>query len=129
MPVENDIPTHLNIPIDPKLRYLAELASRACGVSLTGYVEEAIRESFRRVSLDEFPELSEEPEVRELTRTEILAKFKKRSSTIANPLSDVADGLWSEHPFIRLQLLALSGLDHLMSEDDKTIWDYLFTRK
>jgi hypothetical protein len=129
MPADSDIPTHLNIRLDPKLRYLAEIACQAENMNLTEYVENALRDSFKNVSVDRFPELSEEPDNRELSPAERLEKFKKRATIVLNPLSDVADGLWSEYPSIRLQLLAVSGLDHLMSEKDKLLWDYLFSRK
>ena len=36
--------------------------------------------------------------------------------------------LWSEDPFVRLQLLNVSGREHLMSEEDKAIWRYLFAQ-
>jgi hypothetical protein len=114
--------------IDPKLRYLTDLAVRASGKSLTDYIESALMESFKHVSLDQFPELSEEPNFYELTPAERQERFRKRDTTISSPLSDSAERLWSEHPFVRVQLLVLSGLDHLMSEDDKAVWNYLFTR-
>jgi hypothetical protein len=115
--------------IDPKLRYLTDLAARARNVSLTEYIEEVLWESFKRVSIDQFPELNEEPNSRELSRAELLEKFKKRSAVVTNPLSDVSDGLWSEHPFVRLQLLAVSGLDHLMSHEDNALWEYIVSRR
>lgn len=128
MPADTQIPTHLNMRIDPKVRYLTELAARANSMSLTDYIESALQESFKRVSVDQFPELSEEPNVYELSPVERQERFRKRQTTIANPLSEVGDRLWSEHPFVRLQLLAVSGLDHLMGEE-KRVWDYLFTRR
>ena len=128
MSIENEIPTHLNMRIDPKLRYLTEIAARARHMSLTDYIEDSLRESFKKVSVDEFPELSEEPEVYELSPAQRQEKFRKRRDTVSNPLSEVADRLWSENAIVRLQLLALSGFDHLMSDDDKRLWKHIHSR-
>lgn len=130
MSIDLEIPTHLNIRIDPKLRYLIELAARAKGkdVSLTDYIESALWESFKRVSIDPLPGFDEELEVRELSPAERLEKLKRRKETTSNPLFEVADQLWSEYPLKRLELLATYA-EHLMSEDDHAIWNYLFTRK
>jgi uncharacterized protein (DUF1778 family) len=125
----SEIPTHLNMRIDPKLRYLADLAARARGKSLTDYIEAAIQESFKTVSLDQFPELTEEPNVYELSPQERQERFKARRERISSPLSDYADSLWSENPLVRLQMLSLSGFDHLVSEDDKATWKYILSRR
>lgn len=126
MAIDLEIPTHLNMRIDPRLRYLTEIAARARRMSLTEYIEDALRQSFKNVSVDEFPELSEEPEVYELSPAQRQEKFRKRRDTVSNPLSEIADRLWSENPLVRLQLLALSGFDHLMSDRDKGLWKHLF---
>lgn len=128
MPIENQIATHLNIRIDPKLRYLTEIAARARRMSLTEYIEDALRESFKRVSLDEFPELGDEPEVYELSPAQRQERFKKRRETVSNPLSEVGDKLWSEHPFVRIQMLMAFGFDHLLSDEDRRIWRHVFAR-
>ena len=127
MPVETEIPTHLNMRIEPKLRYLADLAARATGTSLTEYIEEALWQSFAKVSLDQFPELNEEPNsLLKLSAVERQAHFRKRGELITNPLSTVGERLWSEHPFARIQLLIVGGFEHLMSDDERTIWDHAF---
>ncbi|WP_263355275.1 hypothetical protein [Acidicapsa acidisoli] len=128
MPVNNDIPTHLNIRLDPKLRYITELAARARGVTITAYVESALQDSFNKVSVNPMAAWNEEPEVRELSFAERMEKFKARSLTVSDPLSDFATALWSEHPWIRLQTLARS-FDHLLSDDDRKIWDYVLSRR
>jgi uncharacterized protein (DUF1778 family) len=128
MSIDREIPTHLNMRIDPKLRYLAELAARATRKSMTDYIEAAIWESFKTVDLARFPEMDEEPNVREVSPQERLEMLKNRDAKVAQPLSDFADRLWSEHPFQRLQLVMLFA-EHLKSEEDETIWKYLFTRK
>jgi hypothetical protein len=130
MPTNNEIPTHLNMRIDPKLRYLADLAARATGVSLTDYIEAAIWQSFAKVSLDQLPmpEGGEEPNYLTLSPTERQARFRKRASVVTNPLSDVGDRLWSEHPFARIQLLVVAGFDHLLGDEERRIWDYAFSR-
>jgi hypothetical protein len=124
--IENEIPTHLNIRIDPKLRYLTEVAARARHMSLTEYIEDALKQSFNKVSVDEFPELGKEPEVYELSPMQRQEKFRKRRDLVSNPLAEVADRLWSEHPIVRLQLLALSGFEHLMSDEDKRLWKHIY---
>jgi hypothetical protein len=130
MSIDLEIPTHLNIRIDPKLRYFIELAARAKrkDVSLTDYIESALWESLKTVSIDPLPGFDEEPEVRELSPAERLEKLKRREKTISNPLFEVTDQLWSEYPLKRLELLATYA-EHLMSEEDRTIWKSLFTRK
>lgn len=128
MPIENSIPSHLNMRISPRLRYLTELAARARNESLTEYIENALEESFKKVSVDEFPEFSEEPDVYELSPAQRREKFRKRREEVIHPLSEVADHLWSDHPIVRIQLLALSGLNHLMSEEDRHLWNHIFTR-
>lgn len=125
MAIDNEIPTHLNMRIDPKLRYFAELAARARGITLTQYIEDAIAESLKRVSADEFPELNEEPHIYELSDAERREKFKKRQVTVTHPISEIMDRLWSEHPFVRTQLLAVAGYGRLMSEEQKQVWNYL----
>ena len=128
MPIENDISSHLNVRIEPRLRYLTELAARARNMNLTEYIEAALEDSFSRVSADQYPELSEEAEVYELSPAERLEKFRKRQNEVRHPLSEVAHRLWSEHPIVRIQLLAVSGLDHLMSEQDKHVWKHIMNR-
>jgi hypothetical protein len=127
MPVNNEIPTHLNIRLDPKLRYLTELAARARGVTLTAYIESALEDSFNKVSMAPITGWDEEPEVRELSIAERIEKFKARSLTVSSPLSEFAIGLWSEHPWIRIQALAMV-FSHLMSEDECKVWDYVNSR-
>ena len=97
-------------------------------MSLTQYIETALEDSFKRVSVDQFPELDEEANVYELSHAERQEKFRKRQDEVRHPQSEVADRLWSEHPIVRLQLLAISGLDHLMSEEDKHIWHHIISR-
>jgi hypothetical protein len=127
MPADIDISTHLNIRIDPKVRYLTEIAARAKSMTLTEYIETALQDSFKNVSIDPIEGFDEEPEVSELTPAQRIEKLKSREHKISNPLSEVSDNLWSDHPLVRIQLLA-AHLAHLMSEPDQKIWDYLFTR-
>lgn len=128
MPIDTEIPTHLNMRIAPQLRYLTELAARARGKSLTEYIEAALLESFKRVNVDPLPGWNEEPEVRELSPAERLEKLKKRKEIVSNPLSELADQLWSEFPLTRLQLLATYA-EHLMGEEDRIVWRYIVSRK
>jgi len=128
MPTDNEIPTHLNMRIDPKLRYLADLAARATGTSLTNYIEDAIWQSFAKVSLDRYPELDEEPNYLSLSPAERRERFHRRATVVMNPLSEAADRLWSEHPFVRIQMLVVFGFDHLLTDDERRYWDYAFAR-
>lgn len=128
MSSDNEIPTHLNMRIDPKLRYLADLAARATGVNLTEYIEAAIRQSFAKVSLDQIPlpEMDEEPNYLGLSPAERRERFRKRAATVTNPLSEIGERLWSEHPFARIQLLVVAGFDHLLTADEQRLWDHAF---
>ena len=126
MSTDAEIPTHLNMRIDPKLRYLADLAARARNMSLTDYIEDAIWESFKKVSLDQYPELSEEPGVYELSPVQRREKFQKRKETVSNPLSELGERLWADHPFTRIQLLVIAGFDHLLTNAERRIWDHVF---
>jgi len=130
MSTDNEIPTHLNMRIDPKLRYLADLAARAAGVSLTDYIEAAIWQSFAKVSLDRLPmpEMDEEPNYLSLSPTERQARFRKRAATVTNPLSEIGDRLWADHPFVRIQLLVIAGFEHLLTDQERRIWDYAFAQ-
>ncbi len=125
MPIENNIPTHLNMRIAPRLRYLTELAASARKMSLTEYIETALEDSFKHVNVGLYPELPEEPNVYELSAVERQERFRKRQEEVRNPLSEFADRLWSEHPIVRIQLLAAAGLDHLMSEQDGHVWNHI----
>jgi hypothetical protein len=127
MTLANDLPTHINIRLDSKIRYITEIAARARFMSLTEYAEAALASSFKSVSVDLFELLDLEAESHNLSQDDRLEKLKNRSRHVSNPLSEVMDSLWSEHAIVRLQLLA-GHLEHLMSEEDRSIWSYLFTR-
>ncbi len=61
MPIDMELPTHLNMRIDPKLRYITELAARARSMTLTEYIAAALQDSFKNVSINPFAEDDEEP--------------------------------------------------------------------
>lgn len=116
MPNDVDVPSHLNIRIEPKVRYLTELAARARGMSLTAYVESALMASLREVYLDG-GHISDS-----------LLTLEDRQERLTPPIdtfAHYADGLWSESPGKRLALRL--NFDHLLSEEEKKIWDYIMS--
>ena len=116
MPNDLEIPSHLNIRIEPKVRYLVELAARARGLSLTAYIESALMDSLRDVYLDGGHV------------NDSLLTLEERQQQLAPPLdtfAHYADSLWSENPGKRLALRCV--LDHLMSEDEKAVWNYIMS--
>jgi hypothetical protein len=110
----NDIPASTNMRLNPKVRYFADLASRLLGKPLTEITEDALLDRFKKVSIDPILELDS-----------FVASDESR--TIRYPLADKMELLWDERPIVRLEMLYCM-FPHLMSDDDKTVWDYLFTR-
>jgi len=118
-----------SLKIDPKTRYLADLASTATGQSLTRYIESALKESFKKVTLRVPPD--PEPMYRgtsgnyEVTPIDLKEEEAKREAmTIAN----LADLLWSESEFSRIQsLYVLAG--RLLSPEDSALFEYIHNRK
>jgi hypothetical protein len=123
-----ELPEMLGLRLEPKTRYLAELAARAEGRTLSSFVEQAIIASFSRVTLRK----PSEPEPMYLgTSGEFhVAPIDVEQERIQNEamlVSNMADNLWSDNPFIRLEIRAMS-LPHLMTFEDSQLWSYIHTR-
>ncbi len=124
-----EIPTHLNMRLDPKVRYLADLAARSRKLNLTDYIEDAIIESFKRFTLRK-PSEPEPMYVGKAGKLHIdpIDAEQERMKDEAMMVSNIANDVWSENPFVRLQIRALS-LPHLMTIDDKQLLSYIHTRE
>jgi hypothetical protein len=125
MPADIEIASHFNMRIDPQLRYLTEIAAKTKSMTVSQYIEAVLWDSFKNVSLDDFA-LEDEPIQKGLSPAQRFSRLRDRP--VVSPLSEVTDQLWSEHPLIRIQLLAVH-FEHLMTDDQKKIWNYLFTRE
>ena len=117
MPIDAELSQQLNMKLTPRTRYFLELATRLSGkTSRTEYIEEALLESFKRVSLrpiDEFDDLDTQPDNR----------------TLKHPLAAQMDNLWSEYPIVRLQLMHAFQYGHLLSKEETSIWGYISRRR
>jgi len=88
-----------------------------------------LNESFKKVSIDPVADLDDEPNYQKLTPSERIERLKNPvERPVSNPFSEVMDSLWSDYRLIRMQLLA-GVLDHLMSDEDTALWNYIHTRK
>lgn len=128
MAIDLDISTHLNIRIDPKVRYLTELAALKSKMSLTEYIEAALTESFSRVTLREASE--PQPIYEDNAGKFHIAPIDEEQERIENEamlISNVGDKVWSENPMTRLEIRAQT-LPHLMEPDDTRLWEYIHSR-
>jgi hypothetical protein len=123
-----ELPEMLGLRLEPKTRYLAELAARAQGASLTTYVSNAIVERFKHVTLrkpsEPEPMYGNNPDdvVIPTIDTE-----QERAKNEAMLVSNMADAIWSDNPFTRLEIRALT-LPHLMTSEDIQLWNYIHSR-
>lgn len=118
MPNDLELPSHLNIRIEPKLRYLIELAARTSGVTLTTYVEAALTKSLRDVYLDEDHQIDFGP------------GLKERHQELAPPVGTIAhyaEALWSDNPGKRLAIRCAYG-SQLLSDEERKIWNYIMSQ-
>lgn len=128
-----NIPTHLNFKIEPRIRYLLEVAALAKGVSLTQYVESSLMESFSQVTL-------RKPEEKEPVYGDPLDPHNPAKMTIpevdiehervlneAMSISNRATDLWSESEFVRLRSLHILA-PHLVSKEDTALLAYIHSR-
>jgi hypothetical protein len=122
--MENKIPTHLNMRIDPKLRYLTELASTISGLDLTKYVENALEESFKHITLREQPE----PEYDSEGNVVPLDLEEERIQNEVKSIFNRKDDLWRERTFDRLEQRSIL-CRHLLSDEEKALINYVHTRK
>jgi hypothetical protein len=122
--MESKIPTHLNMRIDAKLRYLTELAAKVAGLDLTKYVEVVLEESFKHVTLREQPEREYDSSGNVIPAD----PEEKRVQDEAMSIFNRQDDLWRERAFDRLEQKSIL-CRHLMSDEDKALIDYVHTRK
>ena len=119
----------LTLRIDPKVKYLAEITSRARGCSLTDYIETLLSESFKSVTLRVPPE--PEPSYGH-DRKPMLPKppneEEERAANEAKTVANLADDLWHETEFRRLQSLQIFA-PHLLSEEHHALLSYLHSRE
>lgn len=123
-----ELPEMLGVRLDEKTRYLLELACRQTGQSLSAYSECAIIESFNRVTLhkpsDPEPMYGSNPDDAVIPAVDEEQVRVKREAML---VSNMANIIWSDNPFTRLEIRALT-LPHLLSDDDKQLWNYIHTR-
>ena len=86
----------VTVRLDPKLRYLAELAARRQRRTLSSYIEWAIEESFKHYSLD-------------------------LSANGESKLADEAEGLWDVDDADRFACLAFRHPD-LLTHEEQILW-------
>lgn len=118
-----------SLKINPRIRYLADLASTVTGQSLTGYIETALVESFAKVTL----RLPPEPEVSYEQNGEAVLSDPpdpeiERVQNEAKSIANLADLLWSESEFVRIEMLS-SIARHLVPTDDLALLHYIRNRK
>ena len=114
--------------LDSRIRYFADLATLVTGRSLTGHLEAALFESFKHVTL----RIPSKPEPMYLGNSgayEVAPidaeqeRVKNEAMTIAN----LADSLWSESEFERIQSLSILA-EHLVSNEDNALMQYIHAR-
>jgi hypothetical protein len=115
--------------IDPKIRYLADLAAAATGDSLTKYIEGALLESFKRVTL----RVAEKPEpfldsAGNWQMPEPPDPTQERIQDEVKSIGNLADLLWSDSEYVRMLMLSMTA-PHIQSDDDKALLAYVHGRK
>ncbi len=119
----DELSRQVGVRFDARQRYLAELATKAMRFeTLSDYLKWALDQSFRLVSLH---------------RTEIMYDWnnqvlpldaeKESQAREIKSLNRLADVLWDESPFKRLEVL-LSVAPHLVSDSDKALMKYIHSR-
>jgi hypothetical protein len=116
--------------LDPKIRYLAGLAAAASGESLTKYIEGALEESFNLVSLYIQPErepmyLDDSGKYEYAPIDEKQVEANKKEKLIGN----LADSLWSESEFGRIQSLSILAPLHPTAKENDPLYQYIHNRK
>jgi hypothetical protein len=114
MPTDTELSPQLNMRLTPRTRYFLELAARTHDMKLTEYVEAALLEHFKTICVDPLDEWTDPT----------APGFREG----AHSLFDQMDALWSEYPISRLEMMCAMGYTSFMSDDDLTIWKYLFTQ-
>ncbi len=119
----------ITVRLEPKLRYLAEVAASAVGMTLSAYVARALQESFESVTLRVPPE--PEPfyghDLNNVTMPEKPTEEEESAKDKAMSVANLADDLWSESEFVRLQNRFILAR-HTLSEEDQELLQYLHSR-
>lgn len=114
--------------IDPKIRYLADLASTITDESLTKYIERALVESFKNVTL----RVAEKPEaVRDGAGNWKFEEVDQEAERLANDHMSIANQgelLWSESEYMRMLTLSIVA-PRLVEDDDKALLSYIENRR
>jgi hypothetical protein len=92
----------VTVRLDPKLHYLAEIASRVQRRTLSSYIEWAVGQSLENVSLD-------------VLQGDVLHTMR---------VSQMAEALWGVHDYNRFVSLALN-CPHLLTYDEQVVWDVI----
>jgi hypothetical protein len=140
-PKSEDITDRLAMRINERVRYIAEIAARAEGISFREYLERALERSFNDVKLCK-PFSSSRPSAKQIKGKTV---FVDQRDSDSEPDTDKEQptlagwevGLWHETAYERLVALqsviyALQRnyedqtLDRLLSPEQKRVWDYLW---
>jgi hypothetical protein len=115
--------------LDPKIRYLADIAALAKGESLTKYFEAALLQTFKDVTLRVPPE--REPSLDASGNWIMPDPLDPESERLADNHMSVAnqgDLLWSESEYVRMLMLSMIA-PRLQENDDKALLQYVQSRK
>jgi hypothetical protein len=115
--------------LEPRLRYLTEVAARAKGLTLSAYLELALQESFKSVTLRVQPE-SEPLYGDDPSKATMPGKPNEEEESTANiamSVANLAELLWSESEFERLQSRAILA-PHTLPKEDEELLRYLHGR-
>ena len=118
-----------SLKIDPRIRYLADLASTITKQSLTKYLEAALLQSFKNVTLRvaDKPERVFDEGSGKWTISEVDPEEERMANehmTIANQ----AELLWSESEYVRLLMLSMIA-PTLIEDKDAALLSYIDERK
>jgi hypothetical protein len=115
--------------IDPKVRYLADIAALAKGESLTKYFEGALLESFKHVTLRKPPE--SEPSLDRSGKWIMPEPPDPENERLLDEQMSIpnqANLLWSESEYVRMLMLSMVA-PHLQNPDEIALLNYVQGRK
>jgi len=118
-----------SLKINPRTRYLADLAATITNQSLTAYIENALLDSFSKVTLRVPQEL--EPVYGpngEAVRPDPTDVEQERVQNEAMSIANRADDLWSESEFGRIESLAILA-PRLVPDEEKALLNYIHNQK
>ncbi len=108
--------SHFTMRMTPRTRYFLTLAAQLRDVTLSDYIDSALLESFKTTSFDPRAELD--------TPTP-----PGQPRSVLYPLWAEMDALWDEEAILRLEnKVAIPRYNHLLTDEDLMIWEYLFTQ-